>query len=165
MVWAGRFRGVLVPVCFFLRMRPADALPAATLDSTRNPGNPASGPATGRHGAAEIRVYHGAIMEHDTSTLPRQATAAGWPEPTVTEQLAGTLAQVTPDERLPAVPHGAAETTLPGPAEPPDLDRLGGQIAELSARIQVATYELLCYLREFESPPRLGGLPLLRPLA
>ena len=57
---------------------------------------------------------------------------------------------MTPDERLPAVPHGAAETTLPDPAEAPDLDRLGNQIAELSARIQVATYELLCYLREFD---------------
>ena len=91
-------------------------------------------------------------MEHDTILLPRQATAAGWPEPTVTEQLAGTLAtaQATPDERLPAVPHGAAETTLPNPAAAPDLDRLGNQIAELSARIQVATYELLCYLREFD---------------
>ena len=91
-------------------------------------------------------------MEHDTIMLPRQATAAGWPEPTVTEQLAGTLAsaQVTPDERLPAVPAGAAETTLPDPAEASDLDRLGNQIAELSARIQVATYELLCYLREFD---------------
>ena len=89
-------------------------------------------------------------MQHDTIMLPRQATAAGWPQPTVTEHLAGTLAQVTPDERLPAVPHGAAETTLPDPAEAPDLDRLGNQIAELSARIQVATYELLCYLREFD---------------
>ena len=57
---------------------------------------------------------------------------------------------MTPDERLPAVPAGAAETTLPDPAEASDLDRLGNQIAELSARIQVATYELLCYLREFD---------------
>ena len=91
-------------------------------------------------------------MEHDTIMLPRQATAAGWPQPTVTEQLAGTAAarQVTPAARLPAVPHGAAETTLPDPAAAPDLDRLGNQIAELSARIQVATYELLCYLREFD---------------
>ena len=150
MVWDARFRGVLDPVCFFLRMRAADALPAPTRDSTRNRRNSASGPATGRHGAAEIRVYHGAIMQHDTILLPRQAPAAGWPEPTVTEQLAGTVAQVTPDERLPAVPHGAAETTLPDPAEAPDRDRLGNQIAELSARIQVATYELLCYLREFD---------------
>ena len=91
-------------------------------------------------------------MQHDTITLPRQATAAGWPQPTVTEQLAGNLAtaQVTPAARLPAVPHGAKETTLPDPAEAPDPDRLGNQIAELSARIQVATYELLCYLREFD---------------
>ena len=152
MVWAARFRGVLVPVCFFLRMRTADALPAATRGFHSKIPKWASGPSTGRHGAAEIRVYHGAIMEHDTIMLPRQATAAGWPQPTVTEHLPGNLAnaQVTPAARLPAQPHGAAETTLPDPAAAPDLDRLGNQIAELSARIQVATYELLCYLREFD---------------
>ena len=32
----------------------------------------------------------------------------------------------------------------------PDLNRLGDRIATLSARIQAATYELLCYLREFD---------------
>ena len=36
------------------------------------------------------------------------------------------------------------------PPRRPTCDRLGDQIAELSARIQVATYELLCYLREFD---------------
>ena len=34
--------------------------------------------------------------------------------------------------------------------EPADLDLLGERIAELSARIQAATYELLCALREFD---------------
>ena len=43
----------------------------------------------------------------------------------------------------------AAAAALPEPAEPPDLDRLGDQIAELSARIEAATYELLCYLQQF----------------
>ena len=38
----------------------------------------------------------------------------------------------------------------PQSAEPLDLDLLGNRIAELSARIQAATYELLCYLREFD---------------
>jgi len=38
----------------------------------------------------------------------------------------------------------------PAPEAPPDLDRLGNRIAELSTRIQAATYELLCYLREFD---------------
>ena len=38
----------------------------------------------------------------------------------------------------------------PNPQQPPDLDLLGNRIAELSARIQAATYELLCYLREFD---------------
>ena len=40
--------------------------------------------------------------------------------------------------------------TLPDPSEQPDLDHLGDQIAELSARIQAATYELLCYLHDFD---------------
>ena len=44
----------------------------------------------------------------------------------------------------------AAAAALLEPAEPADLDRLGDQIAELSARIDAATYELLCYLREFD---------------
>ena len=35
-------------------------------------------------------------------------------------------------------------------SQPPDLKLLENRIAELSARIQAATYELLCYLREFD---------------
>ena len=46
-----------------------------------------------------------------------------------------------------------------------DLDLLGERIAELSARIQAATYELLCDLREFDRHHGWEGLPLLRPLA
>ena len=42
-----------------------------------------------------------------------------------------------------------AAAALPEPAEQPDLDRLGDQIAELSARIDAATYELLCHLHQF----------------
>ena len=38
----------------------------------------------------------------------------------------------------------------PDPGQEPDLKRLGDQIAELPARIDVATYELLCRLREFD---------------
>ena len=54
---------------------------------------------------------------------------------------------------------GTSETTtlavadsaaLPTPEAPPDLDLLGDRIAELSARIQAATYELLCDLRVFD---------------
>ena len=52
-------------------------------------------------------------MPHDTirPCFPARRRA-GRPEPTVTEQLPGTVAtaQVTPVERLPAVPDGAAET-------------------------------------------------------
>ena len=44
-----------------------------------------------------------------------------------------------------------SESAAPlNPQQPPDLDLLGDRIAELSARIQAATYELLCYLREFD---------------
>ena len=38
----------------------------------------------------------------------------------------------------------------PEAAEPPDLDRLGDQIAKLSARIDAATYDLLCHLHQFD---------------
>ena len=44
----------------------------------------------------------------------------------------------------------SASAGPPNPAAPPDLDLLGDRIAELSARIQAATYELLCDLREFD---------------
>ena len=90
-------------------------------------------------------------MEHETSTLPRPATAAVQPAPTPTELSAGT---VTNPRTSPAPAPAAA--TLPDPAQPPertgacDLDRLGDQIAELSARIDAATYELLCHLHEFD---------------
>ena len=44
-----------------------------------------------------------------------------------------------------------ADSAAPPAAEaPPDLSRLGNRIATLSARIQAATYELLCDLREFD---------------
>ena len=89
-------------------------------------------------------------MEHETSTLTR-------PEPPLTELPAGTVA----NPRTPPAPSPAA-ATLPDPAQPPerapapehaepcDLDRLGDQIAELSARIDAATYELLSHLHEFD---------------
>ena len=50
----------------------------------------------------------------------------------------------------------SASRTAPHPAPPPappaplDLDQLGDRIAELSARIQAATYDLLCDLRVFD---------------
>ena len=75
-----------------------------------------------------------------------------WSEPTIIEQPAGALAaaQVTPHESVTSVPAGAEEAAPPDPVAPPDLDLLGDQIAELSARIQAATYELLCHLRQFD---------------
>ena len=90
-------------------------------------------------------------MAPDTSTLPRPPTPAAWPEPTTTAP-AATAASTAPlapasDTTTLAVAGGAAP---PAPEAPPDLNLLGNQIAELSARIQAATYELLCYLREFD---------------
>ena len=90
-------------------------------------------------------------MASDTITLPRQATPAAWPELSTTEQPAAAVTAMP-------VAHGASEPTAaesasaapPNPEAPPDLDLLGDRIAELSARIQAATYELLCYLREFD---------------
>ena len=91
-------------------------------------------------------------MAPDTSTLPLPPTPAARPEPATTEPAAtaATTALLAP---------GASETTTlavadsvaPPTAEaPPDLNLLGDRIAELSARIQAATYELLCDLREFD---------------
>ena len=80
-------------------------------------------------------------MKPDTTILARQATALVCPEPALTKLPAGAGATAQA-----AHPPAAA---LPKPAEPPDLDRLGNRIAELSARIDAATYELLCYLHQF----------------
>ena len=82
-------------------------------------------------------------MELDPTILARQATLTAQPAG------AGVTAQAahgTPHESHPP----AAAAALGEAAEPADLDRLGDRIAELSARIDAAIYELLCYLREFD---------------
>ena len=56
------------------------------------------------------------------------------------------VSQETATDRKPG--DGAAARTDPAPE--PELECLGDQIAELSARIDAATYELLCQLREFD---------------
>ena len=93
-------------------------------------------------------------MASDTLTLPRQATPAAWPELATAEQPAAavTTVLVAPGASETAAPAAAASESAapPYPQQPPDLDLLGDRIAELSARIQAATYELLCYLREFD---------------
>ena len=89
------------------------------------------------------------IMEHETITISRQATAVATPEQTVVMQPAGgavATTQETAAERTP--PDATAER--PGPALPPELELLGNQIAELSARIDAATYDLLSHLHEFD---------------
>ena len=47
-----------------------------------------------------------------------------------------------------ATPHGPRPVHLDGPRA--ELERLGDRIAELSARIQAATYELLVLIRQFD---------------
>ena len=87
-------------------------------------------------------------MEHDTITIS-QATAVATPEPTLVMQPAGgavAIAQETAAERKPP----DARAGRPDPAQAPELALLGNQIAELSARIDAATYELLCHLHEFD---------------
>ena len=83
-------------------------------------------------------------------TIP-QATPAAWPEWSTTEQPAAavTAMPVAPGASEPTAAESASAAP-PNPEAPPDLDLLGDRIAELSARIQAATYELLCYLREFD---------------
>ena len=83
-------------------------------------------------------------MEPDTTILARPTPAPVWLQPTVSEQLAGAGATAQA-----AHPPAAAAAVLPEPAATPDLDRLGNRIAELSSRIDAATYELLCYLHQF----------------
>ena len=88
------------------------------------------------------------IMEHDTITIS-QATAVAAPEPTVVMPPAGgevAIAQETAAERKPP----DAVAARPDPAPAPELELLGNQIAELSARIDAATYDLLCHLHEFD---------------
>ena len=72
------------------------------------------------------------IMEHDTITLARHATA---PERRAT-------AHETAADREP----GDGAASQPDPGHEPELERLGNQIAELSARIDAANYELLLVL-------------------
>ena len=114
--------------------------------------------ATGRQRAVEIRVYDNVIMKHDTLTSAPQATpetAVQWPEHTPTELPAGTVAAAqpahgTPVESCAATLPTTADLAPPEAAEPPDLDRLGDRIAKLSARIDAATYDLLCHLHQFD---------------
>ena len=58
----------------------------------------------------------------------------------------GVVSQETAAERKPP----DARAGRPDPAQAPELALLGNQIAELSARIDAATYELLCHLHEFD---------------
>ena len=89
-------------------------------------------------------------MELDPTILARPTPAPVGLQPTVTEQPAGAVATARAAQRTPDQSHPpAAAAALPKPAEPPDLDRLGDRIAELSARIDAAIYELLCYLHQF----------------
>ena len=89
------------------------------------------------------------IMEHETITISRQATAVATPEQTVVMQPAGGAVATTQETAAERTPPDAT-AGRPGPALPPELELLGNQIAELSARIDAATYDLLSHLHEFD---------------
>ena len=94
-------------------------------------------------------------MEPDTNTLVRHAPAMEPHEPTVMIRqpngpALATVRDATARETAADRTPGDGSATRPDPARAPELDRLGDRIAELSARIDAATYELLCQLREFD---------------
>ena len=91
-------------------------------------------------------------MAPDTSTLPLPPTPPARPQPATTEPAASaaTTALLAPGASETPTPAVADSAAPPTPEAPPDLNLLGDRIAELSARIQAATYELLCDLREFD---------------
>jgi len=93
-------------------------------------------------------------MTSDTSSLPRHAIPVTCPEsPTIQHPApppTSTLVAADVSDAALAAAGDSASAGPPTPAAPSDLDRLGNRIAELSARIQAATYELLCDLREFD---------------
>ena len=93
-------------------------------------------------------------MASDTSPLPRQPAQATCPEPPIIQHpappLAGALATPGGGETAASPAGDNADAVPPNSAAPPNLDLLGNRIAERSARIQAATYELLCDLREFD---------------
>ena len=153
MVLDARFGHVPDPAdCALISALSARSRPAVPGCARKCP-NRTIGSSTGQQGGVENRVYH-AGMAPDTSTLPRPPTPAAWPEPATTEPPAAavTSAPVAPGKsEIPTLAVAESESAAPpSPAEPPDLNLLGDRIAELSARIQAATYELLCYLREFD---------------
>ena len=47
--------------------------------------------------------------------------------------------------------HGPERAAVQAAASPAEAERLGNRIAELAARIQAATYELLVLIREFDA--------------
>ena len=87
-------------------------------------------------------------MEHDTITIS-QATAVAAPEPTLVMPPAGGAGATVQETAAERKPPGAS-VARPDPDHAPELELLGNQIAELSARIDAATYDLLCHLHEFD---------------
>ena len=149
MVSGARLGHVPDPTCSApLGALSARSRPAASGSGPQSP-NWTGGSSTGRHGATEYRVYHGG-MAPDTYTLPRPPTPSARPEPAATDPAATATAPRAPGTSETATLAVADSAAPPAPEAPPNLNQLGNRIAELSARIQAATYELLCYMREFD---------------
>ena len=58
--------------------------------------------------------------------------------------------ETTPPPPIPPAPDAAGQPAQPDPP-PPDNETLGNRIAELAARIQAATWELLVLIRQFDA--------------
>ena len=96
-------------------------------------------------------------------TLDVPALPAPPPSPPATSELptaeiepphaGGNLAAVEPDLDVPALK--PMLTPVAGPRA--ELERLGDRIAELSSRIQAATYDLLVLIREFDAQSGWSG--------
>ena len=98
-----------------------------------------------------------------SGTLDLPAPPAPPPSPAAASELptaetepplgGGNLAVVDPDLDVPALK--PMRTPIEGPRA--ELERLGDRIAELSSRIQAATYDLLVLIREFDAQSGWSG--------
>ena len=112
---------------------------------------------------AEVATLHGAIRSRRANTARGARSPAPRTSAPHRPQLAAdvvapapppppVVASEAPPEAATAQPAAVQSATSPAAA-----DRLGNRIAELAARIQAATYELLVLIREFDASGGWSG--------
>ena len=126
--------------------------PAEPATASRAPDRPATADGPTRTEAATGHLAPDRPDAPDQPTVPDRPSAPDRPQaPPQPEPPDATARPDAPDQPdaldRPDAPERPA---APAPPDQPDLDQLGDRIAELSARIQAATYDLLCDLREFD---------------